>query len=115
MERGQLRIESTTRIAGGHMDSQNQLLLAKVKVKAVSPELAKQLEADIGMRLDRALSLLTDKAGTVKLSVPIVGELGKTKAELDDVIDTAIRGALSSGISALGFVLLPQLSFLKGF
>ncbi len=114
MERGQLRIASTVRITGGHMDSQNQLLLAKVKVKAVSPQLAKQLEADIGMRLDRALSLLSDKTGNVKLSVPIVGVLGNTKVGLDDVIGTAIRGALSSGISALGFVLLPQLSFVKG-
>ncbi len=114
MERGQLRIASTTRITGGHMDSQNQLLLAKVKVQAVLPELAKQLEADIGMRLDRALSLLSDQAGNVTLSVPIVGDLGKTRVGLDDVIDTAIRGALSSGISALGFVLFPQLSFAKG-
>ena len=48
------------------------------------------------------------------LSVPIAGALGSARVELSDVINTAIHGALSSGISALGVVFLPQLSFAKG-
>ncbi len=56
--------------------------------------------------LDLAVSLLADSKGVIDLDIPITGETGKMKVDLQDVISTAMAGAFAK-------ILFSPLAFLN--
>jgi len=50
--------------------------------------------------LDLAVSLLTDSHGVIDLDIPVSGDPGAAKADLKDVISTAMSGAFAKVITA---------------
>ena len=105
---GQLDLRSKTVIENGTIDSQNELLMSKLKLKKAEGGLAAKTEADLGMPLDKALGLLRDKNDKIKLDVPVTGKLEEVDIGYNSVINIAMKKAIKAGaMSYLLFALQP--------
>jgi hypothetical protein len=72
----------------------NALLLKKLKTKTISPELAAELNNQLPIPLDSALSLLRDSDENIKLDVPLSGPVDKLNVGISDVLVTALSKAI---------------------
>ncbi len=91
---GELQIESSALLKDTYLKNTNQILLRKLETKMVSDELAEELNKRLPVPLDTALSLLRDKNGAIKLSVPLTGNVDTLHVGLADVIITALGKAV---------------------
>ncbi len=91
---GQLQIKSTLKLADNNLDMNNALLLKKLKTKTISPELAAELNNQLPIPLDSALSLLRDSDENIKLDVPLSGPVDKLNVGISDVLVTALSKAI---------------------
>jgi hypothetical protein len=91
---GQMNLISELKINGDEMDLQNNLVFNKIKAKTVREELLAKLNNELPVSLDMALSMLRDKQGNVKLSVPVTGKLAHLSVNPTDIIVTALSKAI---------------------
>ncbi len=94
MESGQLQLTSSLTLADGNLDMNNAVLLKKLETKTISPKLAKELNNQLPIPLDAALSLLRDNEKNIKLDVPLSGPVSKLKVGISDVLITALSKAI---------------------
>ncbi len=105
VDSGHLSLDSTIRIADGRVDAQNKLFLRELYMDQGSEEIAAEAAAEIGMPIEKAMDMLRDKQGNIKLDVPMTGELTDFRVDLGDAIGTALRSGLkSTTIAYLKFV-----------
>lgn len=91
---GQLQIKSSLVLADDKLDMDNEILLKKLETKTISPELAAELNNQLPISLDAALSLLRDNQGDIKLNVPLKGPVNELDVGISDVLITALSKAI---------------------
>ncbi|MGB3226046.1 MAG: DUF748 domain-containing protein [Desulforhopalus sp.] len=91
---GQLQLKSSLVLADDKLDMDNAILLKKLETKTISPELAAELNNQLPISLDAALSLLRDNQGNIKLSVPLNGPVNELDVGISDVLITALSKAI---------------------
>ncbi len=91
---GQLQIKSTLKLADDNLDMNNALLLKKLETKTISPELAAELNNQLPIPLDSALSLLRDSDENISLDVPLSGPVNELNVGISDVLITALSKAI---------------------
>lgn len=93
---GQLSADMETKITANKIDAENTLRLHKLKLKAADTSKSAEFEQGLSMPIDAALSLLRDKQDNIKLKLPIQGDLTNPEFDLNDVINTALSGAIKT-------------------
>jgi hypothetical protein len=91
---GQLQLKSSLVLADDKLDMDNAILLKKLETKTISPELAAELNNQLPISLDAALSLLRDSQGNIKLNVPLNGPVNELDVGISDVLITALSKAI---------------------
>ena len=94
MASGQLQLKSSLKLADDKLDMKNDLLLKKMKTKTISPKLAAELNNQLPIPLDSALSVLRDNDQNIKLNVPLSGPVSKLNVGISDVLITALSKAI---------------------
>lgn len=100
IESGQLKLTGSFVLNNNVLDVKNDLLIKKLKTKAISPALAKQLDNKLPLPLEAALDLLEDSNDNISLSVPIKGTLGEIDLDLSDAFVTALSKAIVPAASS---------------
>lgn len=93
---GQLSAELNTQIKANQIDAQNDLRIHKIKLQSADTSKSADFEKGLSMPLDAALSLLRDKNDNIRLQLPISGDLANPQFDIQDVINTALAGALKT-------------------
>jgi hypothetical protein len=97
LESGQLDAESTLQIDKGQIDSQNKLVIRGLKLSGVDNESREKLDNQLTVSLETALDMLRDKNNTIKLDLPVSGDINSPDFGLADVINTAVSKAITQG------------------
>ena len=100
------RIEMT--IQSGEMDGDTRFVFEQLKTKAVDPETLKKLDVEQTIPMETALSLLRDGDGTIKLRVPVSGDISNPKFSFNDAINQAlVKATTKATMSYLKYALGP--------
>lgn len=91
---GQLNLKTKLALADKELDMNNEILLKKLETKTISPELAAELDNQLPISLDAALSLLRDSKGNISLEVPLSGPVDELDVGVSDVLITALSKAI---------------------
>jgi hypothetical protein len=100
---GQLRLESEMVLADDQLQLDNAVLLLQLQTKTITPALAEELDNQLPIPLDAALSLLRDDAGNIKLNVPLSGPVSELGVGISGVLITALSQAIVPAAS--GYVM----------
>jgi hypothetical protein len=107
---GQLDAQIEIKIVQGKLDSDAKLTLNKFYVNKLSGKEMDRYQKDLGIPLSSALYLLRDKNDTIKIELPVTGEVEHPDFSLNDIIATvsakAIKAAIVKYYSALGLISL---------
>jgi hypothetical protein len=91
---GQLKVKTKLALADDELDMDNEILLKKLETKTISPELAAELNNQLPIPLDSALSLLRDSKRNITLDVPLSGPVSELNVGVSDVLITALSKAI---------------------
>ena len=90
---GQLDADLTLLSVNGQLDSNISLKLHHFNLQATSKEDAAALDDMFGMPINKSLILLKDKKGTIKLEIPVTGDISKPEFDPTDAIVKATAKA----------------------
>jgi outer membrane protein OmpA-like peptidoglycan-associated protein len=108
---GKMDAEMKFKADQGRLNGQNHLVLQKLEVKKA--EGVKTPELKLDMPLETALTLVRGKGGTIRLSVPVSGDVSDPHFSVQDAINTALAKATRKAVlTYLAFALQPYGSIL---
>jgi len=91
---GQLRLESELELADDQLRMDNAVLLQQLQTETITPALAEELDNQLPVPLDAALSLLRDDDGDIALNVPLSGPVSDLDVGVSGVLITALSQAI---------------------
>ncbi|THB78897.1 MAG: DUF748 domain-containing protein [Desulfobulbaceae bacterium] len=91
---GQLAVQSTMTLTDNTLDMENNVVLKKLTTKKISEELAQELDNQLPIPLDSALSLLRDNKDNIDLDIPLKGPVDDLGVGISDVLVTALSKAI---------------------
>ena len=91
---GQLKLKTSFELANDVLDMENTLTLKKLKTEMISPELAAELDNELPIPLDSALSILRDNKGNIELDIPLNGPVADLNVGISDILVTALSKAI---------------------
>lgn len=101
LTRGRLGLTLDYKAGGKKLDLKNKIVVVGIQLgRKTTPPGGKDVP------LDLAVSLLSDARGVIDLDIPIKGSMDQAKADLSDVISTAMAGAFAK-------ILFSPLAFLN--
>lgn len=90
LTRGRLGLTLDYKASGKKLDLKNKIVVVGIQLgRKTSPPGGKDVP------LDLAVSLLSDARGVIDLDIPVKGSMDQAKADLSDVISTAMAGAFA--------------------
>ena len=97
---GQLNADVKLLSKGGKLDSLLSLDLKHFRLKALSKEEKEKLDEQMGLGIpmDMALNLLRDKDNSIKLKLPITGDVNNPEFDPSDAVYTATSKAMTAAI-----------------
>ncbi|MFP5222286.1 MAG: DUF748 domain-containing protein [Acidobacteriota bacterium] len=104
LTRGRLGLALDYKASGKKLDLKNKIVVVGIQLgRKSSPPGGKDVP------LDLAVSLLSDARGVIDLDIPVKGSFDQAKADLSDVISTAMAGAFAKILfSPLAFLNVAQ-------
>ena len=91
---GQLQVISSLILANDQLDMNNAVLLKKLETKTIAPELAAELNNQLPIPLNAALSILRDSEKNISLNIPLNGPVSALHVGISDVMITALSKAI---------------------
>jgi len=91
---GQLQLKTSLLLADDKLDMKNSVLLKKLETKTITPKLAAELNNQLPIPLDAALSMLRDSDRNISLDVPLSGPVSELSVGVSDVLITALGKAI---------------------
>lgn len=91
---GQLGLTTTMDLANDRLDMENEVVLKKLETEMISKELADELDNQLPIPLDTALSILRDSSKNITLDIPIKGPVSDLSVGISDVLITALSKAI---------------------
>ena len=95
---GQLDAKLKLRAAQDKLDSMLDLSLHHFEFKALSKEDAEKLDAAFGFPLNTSLRLLKDRDNSIRLSIPVTGDLNNPDFDPQDAINKALSKAITAAV-----------------
>ncbi len=102
IDSGQIDGDFKVRISGAKIDGELQLRVNLLTVSTADRGKLREFEKSLPVKLTRAINLLTDKQGVMRLGVPVSGDLSALEIDLD--LD--INGAVNRAVNRIGSLLL---------
>lgn len=97
LERGRLDADIKGSIAGDEVDVENKITIAKFNLIPASMSTIERIQKQLTMPLDTGINLMKDSNDTVKLSVPVTGQLSDPQFKYSQIFNTALIGAIKVG------------------
>ena len=97
LESGHLDADSTLKINKGKIDSQNNLVIRGLEITGVDNESREKLDGQLLVPLSTGLSMLRDDNDTIKLDLPVSGDIDSPDFGIGDIINTAMSKAIKQG------------------
>ena len=97
LESGHLDADSTLKINKGQLDSQNKLVIRGLEITGVDNESREKLDSQLLVPLGTGLSMLRDDNDTIKLDLPVSGDIDNPDFGIGDIINTAMSKAVKQG------------------
>ena len=91
---GQLQLNTQLELENDHLDMENALVLKKLETDTISPELAEELNNQLPIPLDAALSILRDSDRNISLNIPLSGPVSDLSVGISDVLITGLSKAI---------------------
>ncbi|MGB3209194.1 MAG: DUF748 domain-containing protein [Desulforhopalus sp.] len=91
---GQLQLTSVIDLANDNLNMMNDILLKKLETRTISPKLAAELNNELPIPLDAALSMLRDSDRNISLDVPLSGPVSELNVGVSDILITALGKAI---------------------
>jgi len=98
IKHGQLDMELKLKADNGMLDSVLNLELHKFELEALSPEDQKELDTRMGVPVNTALALLRDKDDTIRLKLPITGDINNPDFDPSDAIFQAMSKSMTTAV-----------------
>ena len=98
IKHGQLDMELKLKADNGVLDSVLNLQLHKFELEALSPEDQKELDNSMGMPVNTALALLRNKDDTIRLKLPITGDINNPDFDPSDAIFKAMSKSMTTAV-----------------
>jgi hypothetical protein len=98
--RGSLSLTGTYTLNGTRLETRHDVVVRDLDLDPVDTR--DEVERRVGLPFGLLVSLLKDSRGTIKLSVPVAGDLSKREFDFQDAMWSAVR-ALSLRLVALPF------------
>lgn len=93
---GQLNVDSKAKIKQGKLESETEVRILKVDLQPVNEEVIAKMSKKLTMPVNTALSVITDSNDTLKLAIPVNGDLANPEVHLDKVIRGAVVQAVQN-------------------
>jgi uncharacterized protein involved in outer membrane biogenesis len=97
IERGRLTTDVEYSYDTGDLSGNNEIAIRQLRL---GERLGDEFEEQIGISLKLALALLEDADGSIRLRVPVTGDLRKPEFDLSALVWKAVRNALAKALSA---------------
>ncbi len=91
---GQLKLKTKLKLEEDELDMENNVLLKKLETETISKELAAELNNQLPIPLDAALSILRDSDRNIDLDIPLEGPVSDLNVGISDVLITALSKAI---------------------
>lgn len=112
---GQIDAEINLKVNNGQLDSEFDLVLHKFYIEALSEKEARAYKESLGIPLSTALSLLREKDDSIRLKLPVTGDVDNPNFSLDDIILKVVTDAVKSAVinyyTPFGLVTLTTAAF----
>ena len=95
---GQLDADLKLAVNKGIIDSNMKLALHHFELKALSKKEAKELDSEFGFPLNSSLSLLRDRDNTIRLEIPVAGDVDNPEFDPSDAIVKASSKAITTAV-----------------
>jgi flagellar motor protein MotB len=97
LKSGHLDADSAIGVDQGKLDIGNKLTIRGLEVSAVENASREKLDQQMAVPLDTALNMLRDKHDTIKLDLPVSGDIDSPDFDISDAVNTAVSKALKKG------------------
>ncbi len=94
MASGQLKLKTKITLADDELDMNNTIVLKKLETETISVELAEELNNELPIPLDAALSILRDGKRNITLDIPLKGPLSELDVGISDVLIKGLSTAI---------------------
>ena len=91
---GQLKLKTKIDLSNDNLDMDNEIILKKLETKTIATELAEELNNQLPIPLDTALSILRDSDRNISLDIPLSGPVSDLNVGVADVLITALSKAI---------------------
>ena len=112
---GQLDADLKLDVEKGIIDSNMTLALHQFELESLSKEEAEQLNSEFGFPLNSSLSLIRDRDNTIRLDIPVTGDIDNPEFDPKDAIvkasSTAITAAVIQYYTPFGLVFAAEALF----
>ena len=95
---GQLDAELKLQAEKNELNSELDLSLYHFELKAISAVDQEKIDADFGFPLNASLSLLRDSDNTIRLKIPVTGDLANPDLDVNDAITKVTSEAITAAI-----------------
>lgn len=93
---GQFNSETEATIKQGKLDSETKIRIQRIDLKPSNEEIMAQASQSIAMPVSTALKIITDKNNTLRLTVPINGDLSEPDVKVNKIMSEAITQAVKN-------------------
>lgn len=93
---GQFNSESQAAIKQGKLDSKTKVRIQRIDLKPHNEETMAKASKSIAMPVSTALKIITDKNNTLKLTVPVKGDLSNPDVKVNKIMSEAITQAVKN-------------------
>lgn len=100
LKSGRLRLKSTLALANNTIDLKNNVVLIKLKTDTIAPDLAAELNNQLPVPLDAALSMMRDSDENITLDIPISGPLDDINVGISQIIIKALNKSIVTAASS---------------
>lgn len=105
---GQLNLDSHGTLTHGQLQSETKLILNQFEVERSKATEANEFNGQLGMPLELAVSILTDKENNVELDIPVNGSLQDPEFGIQSVVNILLGKIAKEGaMSYLSYTLQP--------
>lgn len=91
---GQLKLKMKIDLENDNLDMENSVVLKKLEIETISPKLAAELNNQLPIPLNTALSILRDSDRNISLEIPLSGPVSDLNVGISDVLITALGKAI---------------------
>ncbi|XOV87631.1 MAG: DUF748 domain-containing protein [Pseudomonadota bacterium] len=109
IKRGRLNVTGEARVDQGKLNVTNNLVLEDLQLTSKAGQEVPALSDALAMPLDVALDLLRNSKDEIHLSIPVTGDLASPQFDFDDVVSSAIGGAMQKAALSYAKSLLQPL------